>query len=665
MTAGAREKLRTRLRDLAAAAAFGAMAVSGSMPPWAVAIFLLSLVLGLAGYRLLSHQTGWALFGLSVAGVLLFGAALRGYLDLVVAACTFASLITSYRMLSLPGRAAESQVLLTGLLMVAGGAALSGELLFAPFLAAFALLSSLTLALRSLEGTSEEGDFIPVRAALQQASLCAGLALVIGGLFFLAFPRLSWNLAARRAAPGLGGATTGFSEKIRLGGGGTLKTNPRVVARVKLSPDPMQERLEAYWFGRAFDLFDGREWRGAGEERPSRSSVTLRPHSGALLSQQVELLPAYQARTALALDPPVMLSNAVGYTQAGSLRVPLIEVEQEEVRFAEPALGYSYHAYSLLDPEEDQAPPPSIERYLGLPARLDPRVPELARRVAGSEAEPLAAAEKLAAHLRREYRYSLELPGEEEDPLAAFLFQRREGHCEHFATALAVMLRTLGHPARVAGGFFGGERVGDQYLLRAGDAHAWTQVHVPGRGFLSVDATPGDHRGAQPRVLWEWLTLKYEQLDLRWRSWVLDYTFRDQLKLARTLVNPPQSVRPGQSLPPVSPYLVAMGVGVAVYLGWRAAARRRARPKRHRATGFLEAIERTLRRAGFRPREGETIEELAARVSRARHPVAAELRRITSRYLEARFGARPLSGEEREELLRALEQALSAPRRAA
>src|SRR5699024_10720588 len=124
-------------------------------------------------------------------------------------------------------------------------------------------------------------------------------------------------------------------------------------------------------------------------------------------------------------------------------------------------------------------------------------VGQTAARVLNGEREPLAAARKLAAWLQQEHTYTLELSGDVEDPLADFLFERKAGHCEHFATALTLMLRTQGIRARLATGFFGGERVNDVYIVRAGDAHAWTHVLVPGRGFVTVDATPPAHRPSQ------------------------------------------------------------------------------------------------------------------------------------------------------------------------
>ncbi len=655
--------LRQRMRDLAAGAAFASMAVSGSVPIWATATFLLALGLALLGRRVLAHRGGWAMAVLAIAAASLFLLTLRGLMDPVIAACAFAALLTSYRLVSAPTSAADNQVHLTSLLMIAGGAALSGELLFGVFLVVFAVLASLSMGLSVLESASPADEPVPVRPLMRQLSFGTALAVLGGVAFFVVFPRLSWNFAARRPSPGLG-ATAGFTDRVRLGGDGSIKTNPRVVARITLRDDPGADRLDAYWIGRTFDRFDGREWSGTGTPKRQSDIVHLAPGARRPIYQRIELLPAYSARTLIALDPPLSLGNAVAQMQAGTARAPLVEVSGEEVHFGVEALSYWYHAYSAR-PDEASFRDARIDpaRYMGLPPSLDPRVGELARSIAGAESDPLAAAERLRDHLKASFRYTLELPGEVEDPLSDFLFRRREGHCEHFATALAVMLRTLGHPSRVAAGFYGGERIGTspegtQYVLRAGDAHAWTQVFVPGRGWVSVDATPELFRGGQPNRVLEALLMLYERLDAWWRTLVIDYSFRDQVGLAKALVRPPRSVAgAGSRVPEPRAWLWAAAVGLTVYVVWRWTMLHRSRPKPHPASGLLDDIERALSAAGVSPAEGEGIEELASRLFRTAHPLAPVVGRVARRYLEARFGGRPLQPGEKEALVASIRRA--------
>ncbi len=370
MTAAGRVRWRLRLRDLAAASAFAAMAVSGSVPVWATAAFLLAFGLSMAGLRPLSGRAAWSVIVLMIAAMALFGSAIAGGLDLVIAACTFAALITGHRLIAAPSANTDNQVHLTSLLMISGGAALSGELLFGVCLTAFAAFSSLSLGMGVLEAATPEGDEVPVRPALRQIGLGV-VAMLVGALvFFVLFPRLSWNVAARRPAPGLGVATTGFSDRVRLQGGGDIKSNPRAVLRARLGPDPSQSRLDAYWLGRTFDAFNGREWSGSGKPSTPKGQVRLAPLSGRTVRQEIELLPAYEARTLVALETPAVFSNAVAFTGAAPTRISLIEVPGEEVRVGQSSLGYRYQAFSVDGPQPlDEGG--DLARYRALPKSID------------------------------------------------------------------------------------------------------------------------------------------------------------------------------------------------------------------------------------------------------------------------------------------------------
>ncbi|HEY3587171.1 MAG TPA: transglutaminaseTgpA domain-containing protein, partial [Myxococcaceae bacterium] len=279
------ERLRLVLRDLAAAAAFTAMAISGQVPLWTVALFLVGLGLALSGRRPLSDGRLSAV-ALLVAVVLLYGAVMVEQLDLVVAACITASLLTAQRMLSRPTGRTNDQVQLASLLMIAGGAVLSADLLFALCLFVYAVLAVLSQGLSVVAATGA-GPMPSTGRVLRP--LAVGLALAMAGalVFFVLFPRLSWNVAARRGGPALGGATTGFADGLRLGGTGLLKSNPRVVFRARIDPDPGTEDLDAYWVGRRFDVFDGVQWSTRGRPGTPVRQVVLGPAQADLVRQQI------------------------------------------------------------------------------------------------------------------------------------------------------------------------------------------------------------------------------------------------------------------------------------------------------------------------------------------------------------------------------------------
>lgn len=138
---------------------------------------------------------------------------------------------------------------------------------------------------------------------------------------------------------------------------------------------------------------------------------------------------------------------------------------------------------------------PGFARYLQLPADLPPRVGDLARSVTAAAATPAAKADAVEAWLRANTRYRLDVPPDPpaRDPVDVFLFDRREGFCEQIATAMTLMLRASGVPARLVTGFGPGERnlFSGYWEVRNADAHAWVEVWYPEQGWIAYDPTFG------------------------------------------------------------------------------------------------------------------------------------------------------------------------------
>ena len=139
--------------------------------------------------------------------------------------------------------------------------------------------------------------------------------------------------------------------------------------------------------------------------------------------------------------------------------------------------------------------------YLQLPPDLDPRIVDLAETVSMEGDTVLEKTSLVETYLRANNTYSLQLswdPGEQ--PLSTFLFEARSGHCEYFASSMAIMLRTVGIPTRIVNGFLPGEynSIGGSYIVRQSDAHSWVEVYAPGKGWLEFDPTPPDPTGAKP-----------------------------------------------------------------------------------------------------------------------------------------------------------------------
>ena len=170
--------------------------------------------------------------------------------------------------------------------------------------------------------------------------------------------------------------------------------------------------------------------------------------------------------------------------------------------------------------------------YLRLPHTIDPRVNDLARSLTASAANNYDRAAAIQAYLRNNFQYTLDPPAiEPEDPVGSFLFRSKSGYCEYFAAAMAVMLRTVNVPSRLANGFQTGSynRIGKDFVVRARDAHSWVEVYFTGYGWIPFDPTPADPHPVLPG---EWDDY-VDTAALFWNEWIINYDFGHQVQLAR------------------------------------------------------------------------------------------------------------------------------------
>jgi hypothetical protein len=258
----------------------------------------------------------------------------------------------------------------------------------------------------------------------------------------------------------------------------------------------------AYWRLYALDVFDGTTWSSS-DPRIERGQVLGSP---ARLPQLVPAPPsaepmAQRFRVLHELDDPWL---PMAYPPE-SVTVPGDELRYDAdlgVAALDGGLdeGFEYTVRSrvlaptpdLLDRVQFEAPE-RYERYTFVPDSVDPRVGELARRWAGDETAPYRQVLAIQDHLRDgSFVYDVDVePVADTDALFDFLTNSRRGFCQQFATAMAVMVRELGYPARVAVGFRPGTEDGDAFVVSSRDAHAWVEVFFPGVGWLSFEPTPG------------------------------------------------------------------------------------------------------------------------------------------------------------------------------
>src|SRR5665213_992128 len=431
---------------------------------------------------------------------------------------------------------------IAGLELIAA-AVLSEGLSFLAYLAVFVLFAIATFAsgeVRRAAGAQvvvSRGGLkaFPRRLGVVSACLFGGILFMTVCLFFV-LPRTA-RAAFERFAPARY-RLTGFSNKVTLGDIGRIKQSSAPVMHVRSYQG--EGFLPVKWRGAALAEFDGKTWfNPVGQEQVVQvdegevvvRSATEGAARGPNLVYQVHLEPLIADTLFFAGTVETIKIDVryLRYSRGGGFHVA--------PRFGIRGLNYS--AYGFLPNEwapgryTAQLPLGALRELLSLPEKTDPRIPELARQMTVGADTPAQKARAIEGHLRRDYGYTLELLSKPvDDPLAYFLFERKKGHCEYFASSMAVMLRTLGIPSRMVTGF-----QSDVYnpmtgwqVIRASDAHSWVEAWIEGRGWTTFDPTPFDPSGGGPGLMSR-LALLADTASQFWDDWVMSYDQGHQAEL--------------------------------------------------------------------------------------------------------------------------------------
>ena len=426
-------------------------------------------------------------------------------------------------------------------LMVLAAAVLTVDSIFLLCFCLFSLAAVVTFVLMEMKRTASRSHAFPParrddprehRLAFSLSGVAPAILVMIllaGSAIFFVLPRTSSGYLNVFAAGG--SLSTGFSDRVDLGAIGAIQQSSAVVMHIEIQGGNRRTYI-AKWRGVALRRFEGTAWSNPAHPQP------LRP-AGNLFDLRPRLIPG-QLALPQSLGPRVhyhVLMEPVGVNVfflaphpqllQGKYRVigrdsggAVFNLDPERI------IGV-YDGWSLADAQatrQTRTDPADVGReYLDLP-RLDSRIPQLARQITARVSDDYAKAEAIERFLRSNFTYTLDLPSSRpRDPLAFFLFDRRSGHCEYFASAMAVMLRTLFIPSRVVTGFRGGEfnEVTGQYVVRARDAHAWVEAYFPDRGWVSFDPTPSSSVFGTDS--WGRLAMYLDAMATFWREWVVNY----------------------------------------------------------------------------------------------------------------------------------------------
>jgi transglutaminase-like putative cysteine protease len=559
------------------------------------------------------------------------------------------------------------------------------------FLVCFGIFLFLSIStFTSLEIRRSRDRFKGFRPEVPLGGKRAGLAAALGatsviicvGVIFLSFvlffviPRANQGYFSALSRPS--DQMTGFSDDVELGQIGEIKRSSRVVMHVDASG--LQPDDGVKWRGIALTTFDGKRWfndTGSVMAVPGRRSFRFSQapiHPGApprLLNYAVTLEPIASDSVFLAPQPIELMGpfRNLWQDKTGSVYMP--SNSGALVRYTVVS-DVAVPAPEALQSEMPEVPPDIQQTYLQMP-KSDPRTIELARQITGPFATSYEKVRALESHLQTNYGYTLDMPPAlPDDPIAYFLFESRSGHCEFFASSMAVMLRAVGIPARLVNGFLQGQynEISGQYTVRASDAHTWVEVYFPEHGWVSFDPTPASGRIAQEHWLGR-TALYLDAFQTFWQEWVINYDFLHQVTLARQVESTSRRMR-GDARDYLRDHYrslvaslrqntngvlqqrgwLAFGVilmtlcGIVIYNrsgllalfgNWslhRRARRGQLRPRD--ATVLYSRFLRLFARRGFRKAPAQTPNEFAESVPEPARPLVRDFTRL---YLETRFGS--------------------------
>ncbi len=399
----------------------------------------------------------------------------------------------------------------------------------------------------SLQARSENQEQTAHKMAISLATISPALVMMIflgaAAIFFL-LPRVSSGYLSAYS-PG-GDIATGFTDVVQLGRIGQIQQSTALVMHIQIDGDS-QGTYDLKWRGVSLDLFDGKTWSNPHEQRflprSSEGRFVLPPPAGRTHPRLRESA-ARTIHYRVLMEPVssnVFFLAAAAVALQGNYRMIAADAGGSIFNLDPDHPITRYDAISDLDqpsPAElrtasEEYPPKIVMEDLQLPP-MDPRVAQLAQTIANSATTNYDKAVAVDRYLQTHFGYTLQLPrATPRDPVANFLFERKQGHCEYFAASMAVMLRTLRIPSRVVNGFRTGEfnDLTSQYLVRASNAHAWVEVYFPGYGWVSFDPTPGSL--AAPATGWGRVMLYVDAMASFWRDWVVSYDSNHQYTLGR------------------------------------------------------------------------------------------------------------------------------------
>lgn len=581
----------------------------------------------------------WLLLLLTLLGIALLIAQHRGLFGRDAGTALFVVAL-GLKLLEIRGRRDVYLIVYLAFMIAASQFLYEQSILMAGYIL---LVCGMLLATLIIQNASQ----VQTRAAVQTSGGIILQALPLAMVIFVLFPRLEaprwmWLTDDNKALSGL-------TNTLEPGAISDLSLSDALVFRVRFNGAVPPPALR-YWRGPVYSHTDGVRW--AVSRKNQQATTTIQPTFTGEAYHYTVLMEPQKENWVFGLDMPESFEASLRRDGQFQLTTSKRHSERAEYKITSRP-EYNTGAISQADSEAN----------LQLPVAASARQQALIRTLQGFDAEPERFIQNLLNHFRQEkFYYTLTPPLLPDDAIDTFLFETRSGFCSHYATAFVYLLRIAGIPARVVGGYQGGEfnKVGGFLEVRQADAHAWAEAWLENKGWVRFDPTAAiaperiergvnvDLQIASGAVNFgplvgdstalNWLKRSrqlWQSIDYNWQRWVINYNGANQMRLLQSLGI--------DDMAGLVKWLVAGVLLPTLPLAWWLL--RRQSGATDKAVSYYRRFCAKLAHKGIEIRLGEGPAAFAERAKQQRPELAVQIAKITALFIRLRYQADAESGD--------------------
>ena len=337
---------------------------------------------------------------------------------------------------------------------------------------------------------------------------------------------------------------SGFSKKVELGDIAAIQENTGEVMRIRVTGSRIPVGHRWYWRGAAFNYYDGKSWSTSRQgtsflSQDSSNSFFVSPddnNPATVVKQEIYLTP---------IDSGVIFGQYRIVKIEGNFFSVSRDANGTLTGMGRPEHYDVYSQLNIFSPEQLKTRQVSyseniLRHYTKLSAR-NPEIESLAQQITAGATTVYDRAALVQSYLEKNYQYTTtDLPRSETDPVSHFLFKKKMGHCEYFATAMVLLLRHVKIPSRLVNGFLEGEynEIGEFYTVRQSDAHSWVEVYFGNGLWIQFDPSPRSVAGpGGGRSIWEIINPRkiFDSISFFWDRYILIFSAQDQIDVLSTI----------------------------------------------------------------------------------------------------------------------------------